>query len=61
MRHLRAAAAITLAVSVVAGVTGCGGGTSSDGGSNESPKTLTYWASNQGPSIEADKKILTPS
>ncbi|MFJ4124406.1 ABC transporter substrate-binding protein [[Kitasatospora] papulosa] len=60
MRHLRAAAAITLAVSVVAGVTGCGGGTSSDGGSNESPKTLTYWASNQGPSIEADKKILTP-
>ncbi|MFD9749423.1 ABC transporter substrate-binding protein [[Kitasatospora] papulosa] len=60
MRHLRAAAAITLAVSVVAGVTGCGGGTSSDGGSNESPKTLTYWASNQGPSIEADKKILAP-
>ncbi|MEV3929937.1 sugar ABC transporter substrate-binding protein [Streptomyces sp. NPDC053728] len=60
MRHLRAAAAITLAISVAAGVTGCGGGTSSDGGSNESPKTLTYWASNQGPSIEADKKILTP-
>ncbi|MCX5415848.1 sugar ABC transporter substrate-binding protein [Streptomyces sp. NBC_00059] len=60
MRHLRAAAAITLAMSVAAGVTGCGGGTSSDGGSNESPRTLTYWASNQGPSIEADKKILTP-
>ncbi|MFE5239411.1 MULTISPECIES: ABC transporter substrate-binding protein [unclassified Streptomyces] len=60
MRHLRAAAAITLAMSVAAGVTGCGGGTSSDDGSNESPKTLTYWASNQGPSIEADKKILTP-
>ncbi|MEU2681679.1 sugar ABC transporter substrate-binding protein [Streptomyces sp. NPDC007107] len=60
MRHLRAAAAVTLAMSVAAGVTGCGGGTSSDGGSNESPKTLTYWASNQGPSVEADKKILTP-
>ncbi|MET9593944.1 sugar ABC transporter substrate-binding protein [Streptomyces sp. NPDC006516] len=60
MRHLRAAAAVTLAVSVAAGVTGCGGGTSSAGGSNESPKTLTYWASNQGPNIEADKKILTP-
>ncbi|MFI8004762.1 ABC transporter substrate-binding protein [Streptomyces sp. NPDC086010] len=60
MRHLRAAAAVTLALSVAAGVTGCGGGTSSAGGSNESPKTLTYWASNQGPSIEADKKILTP-
>ncbi|MFJ4840555.1 ABC transporter substrate-binding protein [Streptomyces sp. NPDC088746] len=60
MRHLRAAAAVTLAVSVAAGVTGCGGGTTSGGGSNESPKTLTYWASNQGPNIEADKKILTP-
>ncbi|MFB8026981.1 extracellular solute-binding protein [Streptomyces sp. NPDC056465] len=60
MRHLRAAAAITLAISVAAGVTGCGGGTSSEGGNNEAPKTLTYWASNQGPSIEADKKILTP-
>ncbi|MFH9613716.1 ABC transporter substrate-binding protein [Streptomyces pratensis] len=60
MRHLRAAAAISLAISVAAGVTGCGGGTSSAGGSNESPKTLTYWASNQGPSIEADKKILAP-
>ncbi|WP_405812276.1 sugar ABC transporter substrate-binding protein [Streptomyces sp. NBC_01520] len=61
MRHLRAAAAVSLAISVAAGVTGCGGGTSSsDGGSNESPKTLTYWASNQGPSIEADRKILTP-
>ncbi|MFD7868757.1 ABC transporter substrate-binding protein [Streptomyces sp. NPDC057682] len=59
MRTIRAAAAATLAVSIAAGVTGCGGGTSS-GGSNDSPKTLTYWASNQGPSIEADKKILTP-
>ncbi|MGC4950164.1 ABC transporter substrate-binding protein [Streptomyces sp. DT224] len=60
MRTIRAAAAATLAISIAAGVTGCGGGTSSGGGSNDSPKTLTYWASNQGPSIEADKKILTP-
>lgn len=60
MRHIRAAAAVTLALSVAAGVTGCGGGTSSAGGSNESPKTLTYWASNQGPNIEVDKKVLTP-
>ncbi|MGW1126074.1 ABC transporter substrate-binding protein [Streptomyces sp. NPDC002526] len=60
MRTIRAAAAVTLAISIAAGVTGCGGGTSSGGGSNDSPKTLTYWASNQGPSIEADKKILTP-
>lgn len=56
----RAALAVTV-VTALAAVTGCGGGTSTDGGgSNESPKTLTYWASNQGPSIEADKKILTP-
>ncbi|MFE9857196.1 ABC transporter substrate-binding protein [Streptomyces sp. NPDC005780] len=60
MRTIRAAAAATLAISIAAGVTGCGGGTTSGGGSNDSPKTLTYWASNQGPSIEADKKILAP-
>ncbi|MGQ4490061.1 sugar ABC transporter substrate-binding protein [Streptomyces sp. 372A] len=60
MRTIRAAAAATLAISIAAGVTGCGGGTSSGGGSNDSPKTLTYWASNQGASIEADKKILAP-
>ena len=44
---------------MAAGITGCGGGTSA-GGSNDAPETLTYWASNQGPSIEADQKILTP-
>ncbi|WP_371774879.1 ABC transporter substrate-binding protein [Streptomyces sp. NBC_01438] len=60
MRNVRAAAAVTLAISIAASVTGCGGGSSASGGSNDSPKTLTYWASNQGPSIEADKKILTP-
>ncbi|MFF1924131.1 extracellular solute-binding protein [Streptomyces sp. NPDC058221] len=60
MRTIRAAAAATLAISIAAGVTGCGGGSSAGGGSNDSPKTLTYWASNQGPSIGADKKILTP-
>ncbi|SEB84540.1 carbohydrate ABC transporter substrate-binding protein, CUT1 family [Streptomyces sp. 2131.1] len=60
MRNIRAAAAVTLAISIAAGVTGCGGGSSSGSGSNDSPKTLTYWASNQGASIEADKKILTP-
>ncbi|MFD7290649.1 ABC transporter substrate-binding protein [Streptomyces sp. NPDC059863] len=59
MRKARAAAAIALASALTA-IAGCGGGSSSGGGSNESPKTLTYWASNQGPSIEADKKILTP-
>ncbi|TGZ04794.1 ABC transporter substrate-binding protein [Streptomyces rhizosphaericola] len=59
MRHVRAASAVTLALAITAAATGCGGGTTGTG-SNESPKTLTYWASNQGPSIEADKEILTP-
>ncbi|MCX4238059.1 MULTISPECIES: ABC transporter substrate-binding protein [Streptomyces] len=60
MRRTRAAAASAVTVSLLAAVTACGGGSSTDGGSNDSPKTLTYWASNQGPSIEADKKTLTP-
>jgi multiple sugar transport system substrate-binding protein len=61
MRKLRAAT-VTATVSALAVVaSGCGGGTSPGGmGSNNSPKTLTYWASNQGPDIQADKKILGP-
>lgn len=60
MRSIRAAAAVAITVSTLAGATACGGGDSSGGGSNASPKTLTYWASNQGPNIPADQKILTP-
>ncbi len=37
----------------------CGGGTASGGG-NGDPKTLTYWASNQGTDIAADQKVLNP-
>ncbi len=36
----------------------CGGGGSDSGSGNA--KTLTYWASNQGPTLQADQKILTP-
>ena len=61
MRRTRAAAASAVTVSLLAAATACGGGSSTEGGSNDSPKTLTYWASNQGPSIEVDKKILSPS
>ncbi|WP_128429502.1 ABC transporter substrate-binding protein [Streptomyces cyaneus] len=61
MRRIRAAAAGAVAVSLLTAVTACGGGSStSDGGSNDSPKTLTYWASNQGADIEVDKKVLRP-
>jgi multiple sugar transport system substrate-binding protein len=40
---------------------GCGGG--SDNGSSggaAAPKTLTYWASNEGRSLEQDKQVLAP-
>ncbi|MFE1439528.1 ABC transporter substrate-binding protein, partial [Streptomyces sp. NPDC058739] len=59
MRNLRAAAvgAVTLSLALVTAA--CGGGSSSGGGSDD-PKTLTYWASNQGASIEVDKKVLAP-
>jgi multiple sugar transport system substrate-binding protein len=39
---------------VMAGA-GCGGG-----GDKASPKTLTYWASNQGRSIQQDQQVLGP-
>ncbi|GGN57271.1 sugar ABC transporter substrate-binding protein [Streptomyces albiflavescens] len=60
MRRIRAAAAGAVTVSMLTAVTACGGGSSTGGGSNDSPKTLTYWASNQGASIEVDKKVLQP-
>lgn len=60
MRRIRAAAASAVTVSLLTAVTACGGGSSTGGGYNDSPKTLTYWASNQGASIEVDKKVLQP-
>ncbi|WP_406836129.1 ABC transporter substrate-binding protein [Streptomyces sp. AHU1] len=59
MRRIRAAAAGAVTISLLTAATACGGGSSS-GGSDSSPKTLTYWASNQGASIEIDKKVLAP-
>ncbi|MFS4091015.1 ABC transporter substrate-binding protein [Streptomyces sp. AF1A] len=60
MRSIRAAATGAVTLSLVLAATACGGGSSSGGGSNDSPKTLTYWASNQGASIAVDKKVLQP-
>lgn len=60
MRNIRAAAVGTVTLSLVLAATACGGGSTSGSGSNEQPKTLTYWASNQGASIEVDKKVLQP-
>jgi multiple sugar transport system substrate-binding protein len=52
-RLLAASAAAAL---LAASLTGCGGSDDSSGGST----TLTYWASNQGSSLEADKQVLQP-
>ncbi|MFF4272118.1 ABC transporter substrate-binding protein [Streptomyces sp. NPDC001536] len=60
MRSNRAAAVGAVTLSLALAATACGGGSSTGGGSNDSPKTLTYWASNQGASIEVDKKVLQP-
>ncbi|MFJ8790274.1 ABC transporter substrate-binding protein [Streptomyces sp. NPDC102462] len=57
MRSIRAAAVGAVTMSLALAATACGGGSSS-GGSDDSPKTLTYWASNQGASIAVDKKVL---
>lgn len=59
MRRLRAAAAATLVTTLAVTASACGGGDSEGGSDGKSSKTITYWASNQGPSIQADKKILT--
>ncbi|MDV9176416.1 sugar ABC transporter substrate-binding protein [Streptomyces sp. W16] len=60
MRSIRAAAVGAVTMSIALAATACGGGSSTGGGSNDSPKTLTYWASNQGASIAIDKNVLQP-
>ncbi|MET8216211.1 ABC transporter substrate-binding protein [Streptomyces hirsutus] len=60
MRSIRAAATGAVILSLALTATACGGGSTTDGGSNDSPEELTYWASNQGASVEIDKKVLQP-
>ncbi|GAB3965461.1 hypothetical protein GCM10029978_028250 [Actinoallomurus acanthiterrae] len=55
MKARRITALVTGAIMVMA-TGGCGGG----GGDKSSPKTLTYWASNQGRSIQQDQQVLGP-
>src|SRR4051794_29454823 len=45
-------------LALAATAAGCGGGGSS--GSGADSKTLTYWASNQSPSLAEDKTNLAP-
>ncbi|MDL4818496.1 ABC transporter substrate-binding protein [Actinomadura opuntiae] len=54
LRTTATAAVTAVALGVLAG---CGGGS---GGGNSDPKTLTYWASNQGADLSVDKKVLEP-
>ncbi|WP_405016802.1 sugar ABC transporter substrate-binding protein [Kitasatospora sp. NBC_00070] len=60
MRINRLAAATALVSVLTLTATACGGGSTSGGGDNSAPKTLTYWASNQGTSLENDKQVLEP-
>ncbi|GGU06657.1 extracellular solute-binding protein [Streptomyces violascens] len=60
MRKIRTAAMGAATLSLALAATACGGGSATGGGSNDSPRTLTYWASNQGASISVDQKVLKP-
>ncbi|MEW1911377.1 sugar ABC transporter substrate-binding protein [Kitasatospora sp. NPDC085895] len=61
MRINRLAAATAVVATLALTATACGGGSGTGGsGDNSSPKTLTYWASNQGTSLENDKQVLEP-
>ncbi|MFD7340644.1 extracellular solute-binding protein [Streptomyces violascens] len=60
MRKIRTAAIGAATLSLALAATACGGGSATGGGSNDSPRTLTYWASNQGASISVDQKVLKP-
>jgi multiple sugar transport system substrate-binding protein len=60
MSRIRAASIGAVTLSLALAASACGGGSTTGDGSNDSPRTLTYWASNQGPNLEADKKILRP-
>ncbi|ALE04439.1 sugar-binding protein (plasmid) [Arthrobacter sp. ERGS1:01] len=53
-----AAAAAIAALALTA--TGCGGSNAGSGSTDGGGKTLTYWASNQGTSLDNDKAVLTP-
>jgi multiple sugar transport system substrate-binding protein len=57
VRRPAALAFVTAAAMLAASA--CGGG-STTAATNTSPKTLTYWASDQGSSIADDVKVLTP-
>lgn len=65
MKLSKLAAAGAVAALAGASLIGCsssgsGSAAGSGSGSSDAGVTLTYWATNQGPSLQADKTILTP-
>ncbi len=64
MRTNRVFAATALVAVLGLTATACGGGSddnsSGKSGSGDKGVTLTYWASNQGTSLDNDKQVLTP-
>jgi multiple sugar transport system substrate-binding protein len=56
-RYARAAVALVLIAPALAA---CGGGTKTTASGGSAGTTLTYWASNQGASLETDKQVLQP-
>ena len=51
---------VVVAVLAVAATAACGSSSSSSSSSSGSSKTLTYWASNQGTSLQNDQDVLAP-
>jgi multiple sugar transport system substrate-binding protein len=54
--RIRLHAGVVAAVAMVGALAGCGGG----GDPEATSKVLTYWATQQSPSVERDKEILEP-
>lgn len=59
--RLRSLVAAVAATAMGISLAACGGGTKNDSsGGSGGDQTLTYWASNQGTSLDNDKEVLTP-
>ncbi|NYI67651.1 ABC transporter substrate-binding protein [Spelaeicoccus albus] len=60
MKTSKTLVGIAAAVALTLTTAACGNGGSDNASSNGDSKTLTYWASNQGTSIQNDKDVLKP-
>lgn len=59
-RAILVAATVPVLALSIAACSSSGGGSGSSGGTAAAGTTLTYWASNQGTSLENDKQVLQP-